>query len=266
MVNMGNVWDRTTEFLSDNLGAILPVALMAIFVPQSISRAVAQAGVAVNPTIAKLVAVAVMLVVLWGQLNIVALTLDPETSRAGARSTATRRFGPAVLATITLFAVFLLLALPFMGVALAGGVDLGAIASGAGLSQSQAQTALPLLLIYAVLVLAFGVMIALLYPVIVAEGLSVRAIPRAFALSRGIRWKMIGVYLLFGFVLVIAFLAVTFAFGALFRFLAPDAGPFGIGAIIVAILSGLVFTTYYVIVSIFSAKLYRAVTTALAGK
>ncbi len=36
MVNMGNVWDRTAEFLSDNLASVMPVALLAIFVPTSI--------------------------------------------------------------------------------------------------------------------------------------------------------------------------------------------------------------------------------------
>jgi hypothetical protein len=36
MVKMSTVWDRTAEFLSDNIGAIVPVALLAFFVPASI--------------------------------------------------------------------------------------------------------------------------------------------------------------------------------------------------------------------------------------
>ena len=51
MVNMGNVWDRTTEFLSDNLGAVVPIALLTIFVPQSISGAIKLAGTAVAPAL-----------------------------------------------------------------------------------------------------------------------------------------------------------------------------------------------------------------------
>ena len=38
MISMGSVWDRTAEFLSDHLGTILPIALLAIFVPAVVSR------------------------------------------------------------------------------------------------------------------------------------------------------------------------------------------------------------------------------------
>ena len=38
MVVIGSVWDRTVEFISDNLSAVVPIALMGIFAPLSIWR------------------------------------------------------------------------------------------------------------------------------------------------------------------------------------------------------------------------------------
>ena len=89
MVNMGNVWDRTTEFLGENLGAIVPVALLAIFVPQSISGAIRLAGSGIDQGIGQGVTLALLLPVVWGQLAITALALDPTGGRRAAQSVAT---------------------------------------------------------------------------------------------------------------------------------------------------------------------------------
>ena len=105
----------------------------------------------------------------------------------------------------------------------------------------------------------------LLFAVIAAEGGAIGALRRAFKLSNGIAWKLFGVVLLFGLVTGIASLAVTSVFGILFKFLDPGAGPFSIGAVIVAILGGLVTTTYYLFQSVFMAKVYRAATAAREG-
>ena len=54
MVNMGNVWDRTTEFLSDNLGAVLPVTLPVAYPLSALrlvlrGRGTAPAGTPIPP-------------------------------------------------------------------------------------------------------------------------------------------------------------------------------------------------------------------------
>jgi hypothetical protein len=102
----------------------------------------------------------------------------------------------------------------------------------------------------------------LLLPVVVAEGGVVRALRRSFAVSNGIAWKLLGVAILFVVVVIVAWLAVTSVFGTLFRFLDPDAGPFSVGSIVVAVLGALVTTMYYVLQSAFMAKVYRSATAA----
>jgi hypothetical protein len=266
MVNMGNVWDRTTEFLSDNLGAVVPIALLTIFVPQSISGAIKLAGTAVTPALGQGIVLALLVPMLWGQLAITALALRPDAGRGAAQATATRRFLPALAAMLILFGVIVLLFLPIVIALAANGVDLTALTSsnpGPKPDISPALAGFIGLYGLAWLVVAAFVSVrlsTLLFPVIAAEGGIVSALRRSFALSRGIAWKLLGVVLLFGLVVGVASIAVTSVFGTLFRFLDPTAGPFAIGSIIVAILGGLVTTAYYVIQSSFMAKVYLAAT------
>lgn len=265
MVNMGNVWDRTTEFLSDNLGAILPVVLIAIFIPQSISGAIRQAGTAIGPGLAQGVTFALLLPVIWGQLAVVAFALQPEAGRGAAQSVATRRFGQAVVAMLISFCAIALLFLPIVLALVASGVDLTALSSAApGPRPDIAPGVAGFVLVYFVVWFALAAFVSirfstLLLPVVATEGGIVRALRRSFAASNGIAWKLLGVTILFGIVAIVAWLAVTSVFGTLFRFLDPSAGPFGIGSIVVAILGAAVMTLYYVIQSIFMAKVYRAV-------
>ena len=271
MVNMGNVWDRATEFLSDNLGAVVPVALLTIFVPQSISGAIKLAGTAVAPGLGQAIVLALLLPILWGQLAITALALRPDAGRGAAQSTATRRFLQFLLALLILFGAIVLLFLPIILALVASGVDLTALTSASPGPKPDISPAMAGFIgLYGLAWLVFAVFVSvrfstLLVAVIAAEGGVIAALRRSFALSRGIAWKLLGVVLLFGLVVGVASIAVTSVFGALFRFLDPTAGPFAIGSIIVAILGGLVTTAYYVVQSSFMAKVYLAATSAREG-
>lgn len=268
MVNMGNVWDRTTEFLSDNLGAIVPIALLAIFVPQSISGSIKLAGTAVTPALGQGIMLALLLPILWGQLAIAALALRPDGGRAAAQSIATRRFPHYLLAMLILFAVLVVLVLPVILALAASGIDLTALASGASGAKPDISPALAAFVaLYGLAWLVFAIFVSvrfstLLVAVIAAEGGVGGALRRSLALSRGIAWKLLGVVLLFGLVAGVASIAVNSVFGTLFRLIDPAAGPFSIGSIIVAILGGLVTTAYYVLQSSFMAKVYLAATAA----
>lgn len=271
MVNMGNVWDRTTEFLSDNLGAVVPIALLAIFVPQSVSGAIKLAGTSVAPGLGQAIVLALLLPMLWGQLAITALALQPDAGRGVAQSTATRRFLQYLLALLIMFGALVLLFLPIVFALAASGVDLTALTSASPGPKPDISPALAGFIgLYGLAWLILAVFVSvrfstLLVPVVAAEGGVVSALRRSFALSRGIAWKLLGVVLLFGLVVGVASIAVTSVFGALFRFLDPTAGPFAIGSIIVAILGGLVTTAYYVIQSSFMAKVYLAATSTREG-
>ena len=270
MVNMGNVWDRTTEFLSDNLGTITPIALLTIFLPaiviQTLTGAISEIGIATLYIVSFLLA----LPALWGQLFVIGCALEPEAGGASAQRGATRAFGRALLVMLLLFVVWAVLASPIAIAFARSGIDIVALQAGSNTAfDSVSGGAVAFMLCYGVLlavVIAFVVTrLTMLYPVVLAEGGVISALRRAFALSRGMFWRIFGVMILFGLVYAVAEAAVGSAFGLLFRLLAPDAGPFGVGAIVVAILSGMVRTAYTLLLSVFVAKLYRAAVSVLEG-
>ncbi|MEO7690641.1 MAG: hypothetical protein ABIS51_15265, partial [Sphingomonas sp.] len=93
MVSMGTVWDRATEFLSDNLAAIFPLALFAIFIPATISQSIGPLAVLGASTALGIQVVSIILSVvsLWGKIAIMALALDATAGRASAVATSNRR-------------------------------------------------------------------------------------------------------------------------------------------------------------------------------
>jgi hypothetical protein len=270
MVNMGNVWDRTTEFLGENLGAILPLAAIAIFVPQSISGGMKLAGTGMSPAAAQGIALAMLLPTLWGQLVVTALALDPADGRPAAQTVATRRFGQALLATLILFVVIVLSFVPVLAALVASGVDLRALTSPTpGVQPDISGGVAAFVGLYGVAWLVFAAFVSvrfslLLFPVVAAEGGVIGALRRAFALSNGIAWKLFGVALLFGLVMAIAWMAVTSVFGFLLG-MVSGGGAFGIGSVVVALLGALVTTAYYVLQAAFMAKVYRAATSEREG-
>ncbi|THD34745.1 MAG: hypothetical protein E7773_13855 [Sphingomonas sp.] len=269
MVNMGNVWDRTTEFLSDNARALLPIALFAMLIPHAINALVGRAGNTVHPLAASLIGLACVLAALWGQIAVVALALDPAGGRARAVGAATASYGRALLAMLFVLVVLCVLALPILGVFAASGADLSALRNGgmAHADLSGAATTFVVIYFLALIVLAIvaTIRLVLLYPVIVAEGGVIRAIQRSAALTGGIFWKTLGVWLLFTVVYLVASMAVTSALGVVVGLFSPLARPFSAGSIIVAILSGIVTTVFTLVVAAFSAKLYQAARGAREG-
>lgn len=270
MANMGNVWDRTTEFVSDNLAAIMPVALLAIFVPQSVSSAL---GDIVNqrPDAAPLlwlIITVLTLPVIWGQLAIVALALGA----GGSRGAATRAFGWAVLISLILGILVMLLALPIPVALVLGGLKPDLLAHGRMISaMSEVGSGVRLfVLLYALfwvvaVAFLFVRVTALAHPALIAERAGLGAIKRSFDLTRGITWKLIGVFLLFFIVSTVAGLAIRSAFGFVFAVIGAGSGPLSLGGVIVTILVGMVATAYCVVVAVFQAKLYQAVVGVPAG-
>lgn len=269
-VNMGAVWDRTSEFLRGNVSALAPVALGAIFLPQAVSDVVSQAASAIGTGMAPVIGLLCSLVTLFGQLMIVAMALGPDIGRSAARTEARRGYGRALLVMIVLFAAIAALSLPILGVLAASGADLAQLAIGTGnlAMPDMSPGASAFLGLYVVIVLVvllfIGARLAPIYPVILAERKALGAIGRSLAVTRGITWKLVGVYLLFFVVFAVAAAAARSVSGVIVGLIAPGDGPFTAAAIVTALVGALISTAFAVVVAAFSARLYRAVTGAAA--
>jgi hypothetical protein len=263
MVNMGNVWDRATEFLSDNVSAIIPIALFAIFLPislqanlQPVAQSTPSAAFAIN-----IVSLICSLLSLWGQLAIIALAIDPAGGRPAALPIANKRLLPAVGILLLMFVAMIVLIIP-IGVSLGlSGYDFNAAMAGG--KQELPAGAAGFVAIYGLFAVLAGIWIfarlALIYPVIVWERRGAGALQRSFVLTRGIVWKVIGVMILFCIVGGVAILAAQFVFGSILRLLMGGEGDISVASVLTSILVGAVSTAVTVLVSAFIAKLYLAV-------
>lgn len=267
MVSMSTVWDRTAEFLSDNLGALLPLALGAIFIPSAISGSLSGLQQGAAPGLAfglGLASLLLAIVTFWGQLAITALALDPAIGHRAARI-ATRRIPAALLVTVVLFLALFLLAIPAGIIMALSGADLSATATG-GMPQVPPASAFWVLLYCLVLLpilLWLGARLAVVAPVIVGEKAMFGAIPRSWSLTRGSAFKIVGVLILYGVVASVAYLAATTAFGAVITLIAGRGEDgLSLATVLTGIVGGAVSTAFTVLGTAFVAKLYLALRAA----
>jgi len=262
-VHMSSVWDRTTAFASAALGRIMPVALLLLFVPISIQLAIAPV-VAKEDMATRFVVMAVFWVVeLLGTLSIMMLALGAAATPGAATGGALARLGTAVATFILLFVAAGILAIPMgIGVAMSG-MDMAALRAGqATASQITPGVALFLLLYgiaYVVIVLWLTARLLVIEPVILAERRGPGAIPRAFAMTRGLALRIVGVLILYAIVATVAVLAAETVFGSILKLVAPDEGDIGVASVITAVIVGAVSTAFKVVAAIFVAKLYLAI-------
>jgi len=156
-----------------------------------------------------------------------------------------------------------ILLLPVLFGLVAAGYDFEAAAAG----RPQAMPAGPLALITEVYAFVFALLglvvlarLSPLYATIVVERRAAGAIGRAYGLTRGHTWKLVGALLLYFIVSTVSVLAAQSVFGLVFRLVDPLSGPFGFAAIATAIVAAAVQTIFAVLALVFCAELYRAAT------
>lgn len=264
-VSMSAVWDRTTEFLSDNMTAVAGVAALAIFAPAAVKGALDPLKAGGPGAVWGLTALAIVcgVISLWGQLTVTAMALDSSPDTAAARARATRRLPAAIAVLLAVFAVAVVLVLPVIGTLYASGVDLVRLGQ-PGAQETMATAAGGFIALYGLLLLPVTIwllarFVTLATPVVIAENQALGALGRSFRLSRGLTWRIIGVVLLYAIVMWVATLAAVTVFGSLFTLLFKPEGGITIASVLTALVAALVSTVFSVLGTVFPAKLYLAV-------
>ncbi len=263
MVSMGTVWDRATEFLSDNLSAIFPLALFAIFAPLAISQSILPLTVLGGSTalIVGFLWVVLSIASNWGSVAVMALALDAVGGRSAAIATANRRFLPIIGISLILLVGAIALTLP-LGIALGlSGLDMQAAVRG---GKAELTGGLGwFIILYLVFLLGASIWLvarlALLTPTILVEQRGIGAIGRSFKLTKSVQWKIIGVAILYVIVFGVCSLAAKFVFGSLFALIAGGDGPVTLGSVLASIMVSVVTTAFTVLASAFIGKLYLVV-------
>ena len=267
MVQISTVWDRTTAFASAAVAAIMPIALLLLFLPVSIQLAIAPLLAGQTVAIRLVVMALFWAVELLGTLSLIVLALGATLRPGEAVRAALARLGPTIAIFILFFVVLAILCIPF-----------GAVIAAAGMNLTQLQAGDPLgagslgaggawfLLLYALALVVFGFWITarllVIEPVILAERRGIGSIARAFALTKGFALRLVGVLILYAIVATVAVLAAQMVFGSLFALVAPNDGGVGLATVLTSIVVAAVSTAFKVIAAIFVAKLYQAIADA----
>jgi hypothetical protein len=264
MVQMSTVWDRTTAFAGAALGAIVPIALVLLFVPVSIQLAITPLVAKQDPAVQIVVMFVFWIVELLGTLSLIALVLGGMARPAEAVRAALARLGPAVAIFILLGILVGIASIPFAIVMANAGMNMTLLKAGniAGMGTLGAGSAW-FLLIYALVLVVVGIWITarllVIEPVILAERRGIGAIARAFRLTRGLALKIVGVLILYSIVATVAVWAAQAVFGSIFALIASNDGDIGIATVLTSIIVAAVSTAFKVIAALFIAKLYQAI-------
>lgn len=273
MATMGTVWDRATEFLSDNLATVMPVALFAIFLPVSVQGNLAPMMAGASPTVTiglQAVNLFLSVVSMIGQLGIIALALDPARSSGDAFGVALGRLPAALLVALVELLLLGLLFAPVIVALVIAGVDLQTIAATGKFDPTTLNPGIAAFIgIYSLLCLVVLIWVIarliLAMPVVVGERRALGAIGRSFALTRGVAMKIIGVAILYYVVSTVAVLAAKTVFGSILALIAGGEGALNIGSVLTSIIVAMVATAFAALSAAFTAKLYVAASRGAEG-
>lgn len=266
VTTMSTVWDRTAEFVSDNLAALAPLVLFGIFVPLtligSLMPLMGSGGQPADLALG-LVVFALSLVSSWAGVAITALVFDPAAGRSGAVRVANQRLLPVVGVGLVTLLIVLVLAAPVVIAFALSGVDMAALAAGKPPSEPTNPGALTFGSFYALflcLVLFWGYarFIVLTTPILVTERRGLGVYARSFVLTRGIGWKVMGVVLLYACVSWVASAATKLVFGTVFGLLIGGEGALSVATVLTHIAVAAVSTIFSLLAVAFIAKLYLA--------
>ena len=266
IATMSTVWDRTAEFLSDNLVALTPIVLFGIFVPLSVFGSLFPLQATTGP-VGGVVIAAILLVLslvqVWGGIAITALAFDPAAGRGPAVATASRRLLPVIAISLLALLIVFVATLP-IGVALGfGGLDPatlnGDTVSLAGVDGGAiAFSFFYALVLFLVFIWAYLRFFTLIVPIMVMERRGPGVFKRNLVLTRGIAWKLFGMLVLYVVVLQVSVLAAQGVVGSVLRLLLGGEGVVTVAGVLTHIVVAAISTIFSVMAVAFTAKVYLA--------
>jgi hypothetical protein len=267
MVSIGTTWDRTVDFVRGHMAQVASIALLTQFLPTvatgSLARLRETAGGASSLGLGLLTLVT-SLIALWGSLYLIAYAAQQtgRESAANARGIANRRFLPVLGVSLALLVAMAVLTIPAIGLAYASGFDFAAIAVGTRPTPDQLGS-LGWALLYMVVAGLFVLWaIARLLPVnavIAMERRGLGAIGRAFALTRGMGLKLVGLVILYAIIAGVAVSAAKFVVGAVFAIVTSGGSGVTVGDVAGAIATGAISALLALYQAAFIGKLYRGI-------
>ena len=256
-LSISRVWDESRAVLARDGKLMFTVALALMALPAAIAELIYPSGSsgAQNLGAAGLTLI-VAVIGLIGQLAIARLAVGPSLTVGEAIGHGARRTLPYLLSVILLFLGFVILALPFIGVMMAMGMDF----------EPPVETVPPgawlIILALSFVILAVAVRLLLAAPVASLEGLGpVAILRRSWQLSAGHFWRLFGFLILF-LIAAIVVLGVVSMIAGLFAAMAGQTEPFSVSALIIALLTSVASAAVTTVFVVMLTRMYMQ----LAGR
>lgn len=258
MISMNQVWDDAVAFIRREAALLVPLGL-ATFLVSDVAGALSTAGVSAGQP-RPLASIIVLLATLWslvGQLSIMALVLKPGLSVGEALRMGTARLGKAVGIAIVFGLLFAVAMVPVAAAVAASGVD----PTVPDTWRNVPKWASFYVLVTAALFFWLVLRLILVNPLIVDRNPRlVDAVKTGFGLTRGVAARLTLAVVLYLVVLAILSNAVRFVAGSVFALVGAAIGSPFAGAVMTALVSGLVGAALSLVAAVFVAMFYRRAT------
>jgi len=259
-LSIGAAWTEAAAFLRRERRVLAPVVLGLIMVPAVIASMVqppAAAGRSPEPGAWMIVAVAMVLVMLVGQMVIVLLANDWRDSVGQAIRRALGRLPIGILAGLAvMIPVLILLSVIAGGTAALGGGEAALRSSKLG-----SGGLIVMLLVIALVIFATVRLLPLFAVVASGSGGPIRALRHSFALTRGHFWKLLVFVLLMSLAFGVLAMAVGAVIGSIVTIALGAMKPWSVSLLLVALAGGLMQAAF---ATVFTAMIAR-ITSQLEG-
>lgn len=251
-LSISRAWEETKEIFARDGRLLVAVALALVVLPMVVMGLVVPTDSEEGGLAAALLQLVVALIAMIGQLALIRLAIGPATSVGAAISHGVRRF-PALLAAMLLLLLLIIIVLIPVTLLMAamGAVD---VENPTRAITGAAVGIMALLLIAA---LALSVKFLLTAPVASAEKAGPIAIlKRSWSLTNGHYWKLLGFLLLLLVVAVVLMVAAGAIGGILGALISPGREAFSLGALVLALFTGVAQGAFTVLSAVMMARIY----------
>ena len=251
-LSISRAWDETKARVAADgkLFAVVAAALIAL--PTLVAGVVSPTSTNAEPTLTSgIILVIASIIAIIGQLAIIRLAIGPTVSVGEAIGHGARRMPVYFVAAILILIGLFILAIPFVVVLVAAGVELD--------ERAIVTSPLALLLgfLYLLVLCFFAIRMLMSSPVASEEAVGpIGILRRSWELTSGHWWRLFGFILLFMIAAVIVMMAISWAVGFVALILLGPVEPMSASALVIATVEAIVNAAVTVLLAVMLARIY----------
>lgn len=251
-VSISRAWDESKAIFARDGRLLVAVALALVVLPMVVLGLVVPSDPQEGGLATSLLQLVVALIAMIGQLALIRLAIGPATSVGAAISHGVRRFPALLGAMLLLLLLIIALLIPVtLVLAAIGAVDVE------NPTRALTGAAVGVMVLLLIAALALSVKFLLTAPVASAEKAGpITILKRSWSLTNGHYWKLLG-FLLLLLILAVVLMAAAGAIGGILgAVISPGLEVYSIGALVLALFTGIAQGAFTVLSAVMLARIY----------